>query len=56
VPDFKARYAPMLYRSFDEYVALTKRPIVQKMIADAEKQDIKILSLDYIYGFRNIIT
>lgn len=46
----------MLYRSFDEYVALTKRPIVQKMIADAEKQDIKILSLDYIYGFRNIIT
>lgn len=56
VPDFKALYAPMLYRSFDEYVALTKRPIVQKMIADAEKQGIKILSLDYIYGFRNMIT
>ena len=26
------------------------------MIADAEKQGIKILSLDYIYGFRNMIT
>lgn len=56
VPDFKALYAPMLYRSFDEYVAMTKRPIVQKMIADAEKKGIKILSLDYIYGFRNMIT
>lgn len=56
VPDFKALYAPMMYRSFDEYVALTKRPIVQKMIADAEKQGIKILALDYIYGFRNLIT
>lgn len=56
VPDFKALYAPMMYRSFDEYVALTKRPVVQKMIADAEKQGIKILSLDYIYGFRNTIT
>ncbi|GKT30357.1 TRAP transporter solute receptor DctP like protein, partial [Aduncisulcus paluster] len=43
VPDFKALYAPMLYRSFDEY-------------AEAEKQGIKILALDYIYGFRNLIT
>lgn len=56
VPDFKALYAPMLYQSFDEYVALTRTDIVKDMMAEAEKQGIKILALDYIYGFRNLIT
>lgn len=56
VADFKALYAPMLYRSFDEYVELVKRDIVKEMMASAEKQGIKILALDYIYGFRNLIT
>ena len=56
VPDFKALYAPMLYRSFDEYVAITKSQLVADMEAEAEKQGIKILALDYIYGFRNLIT
>lgn len=56
VPDFKALYAPMLYRSFDEYVALTQKQIVADMKAKAEEQGIKILALDYIYGFRNLIT
>lgn len=56
VPDFKALYAPMMYRSFDEYVALTQKDIVKNMMAAAEKQGIKILALDYIYGFRNLIT
>ncbi len=56
VPDFKALYAPMLYRSFDEYVALTQTKMVEEMKANAEKQGIKILALDYIYGFRNLIT
>lgn len=56
VPDFKALYAPMLYRSYDEYVELTKRDIVQDMMAEAEEQGIKILALDFIYGFRNVIT
>lgn len=56
VPDFKALYAPMLYRSFDEYVELTRRAIVKDMIAKAEEKGIKILALDYIYGFRNLIT
>ena len=56
VPDFKALYAPMLYRSFDEYVALTKKQVVKDMVERAEKQGIKILALDYIYGFRNLIT
>lgn len=56
VPDFKALYAPMLYRSFDEYVQLTNTELVAAMKAAAEKQGIKILALDYIYGFRNLIT
>ncbi len=56
VPDFKALYAPMLYRSFDEYVKLTQSKLVADMEAKAEKQGIKILALDYIYGFRNLIT
>ena len=56
VPDFKALYAPMLYRSFDEYVKLTKTQLVADMVAKAEAQGIKILALDYIYGFRNLIT
>lgn len=56
VPDFKALYAPMLYQSFDEYVALTRTAIVEDMMAKAEEQGIKILALDYIYGFRNLIT
>lgn len=56
VPDFKALYAPMLYRSFDEYVALTRTDVVAEMVAKAEKQGIKILALDFIYGFRNVIT
>ena len=56
VPDFKALYAPMLYRSFDEYVDLVQRDVVLDMMAQAEEQGIKILALDYIYGFRNLIT
>ena len=56
VPDFKALYAPMLYQSFDEYVALTRTKLVEDMKAKAEAQGIKILALDYIYGFRNLIT
>ena len=56
VPDFKALYAPMLYQSFDEYVSLTQRKIVEDMKAKAEAQGIKILALDFIYGFRNLIT
>ena len=56
VPDFKALYAPMLYRSFDEYVKLTQSKLVADMKAKAEEQGIKILALHYIYGFRNLIT
>lgn len=56
VPDMKALYAPMLYESFEEYTTLTQTELVQDMIKRAEEAGIKILTLDYIYGFRNIIT
>jgi TRAP-type C4-dicarboxylate transport system substrate-binding protein len=56
VPDFKALYAPMMYQSFEEYVELTRTQLVQDMVKQAEQQGIKILALDYIYGFRNLIT
>ncbi|TVR86650.1 MAG: C4-dicarboxylate ABC transporter substrate-binding protein [Spirochaetaceae bacterium] len=56
VPDMKALYAPMMYESFEEYTTLTQTDLVQDMIARAEESGIKILTLDYIYGFRNIIT
>ncbi|POR05623.1 C4-dicarboxylate ABC transporter substrate-binding protein [Alkalispirochaeta sphaeroplastigenens] len=56
VPDMKALYAPMLYQSFDEYVELVRTELVQDMMARAEEQGIKILALDYIYGFRNMMT
>lgn len=56
VPDMTALYAPMMYQSFDEYVALVRTELVKNMVAQAEAQGIKILALDYIYGFRNMIT
>ena len=39
-----------------QILKLVKRDIVKDMVAKAEEQGIKILALDFIYGFRNIIT
>ncbi|MDC0948498.1 C4-dicarboxylate TRAP transporter substrate-binding protein [Gammaproteobacteria bacterium] len=56
VPDFKMLYGPMLYQSYDEYVELTQTALVDDLKKKAEEQGIKVLALDYIYGFRNVIT
>jgi TRAP-type transport system periplasmic protein len=56
VPEFTALVGPMLYQSFDEYTELVKTPLVQGWIKKIEAKGIKILSLQYIFGFRNIIT
>lgn len=57
VPDFTALVGPMLYDSYDEYLAMTKTELVQDLKKEAEEEhNIKILSLDYIFGFRNLIT
>ncbi|MCC5911375.1 MAG: C4-dicarboxylate TRAP transporter substrate-binding protein [Clostridiaceae bacterium] len=56
VPDFTAMVGPMLYNSYDEYVAMTDTELVADMKRQAEEKGIKILSLDYVFGFRNVIT
>ena len=56
VPEFTALVGPMLYNNFDEYTELVKTPMVQGWVAKLEKKGIKVLSLNYIFGFRNLIT
>lgn len=56
VPEFTAMVGPMLYNNFDEYIELTKTPMVQGWLSKLEDKGIKVLSLNYIFGFRNLIT
>ncbi len=56
VPEFTALAGPMLYRNYDEYTRLVDSPLVQDWIKKAEEKGIRILSLKYIFGFRNVIT
>lgn len=56
VPDFTALVGPMLYNSYEEYVAMTKTALVEDLKKQAEAKGIKVLSLDYVFGFRNLIT
>lgn len=56
VPDFQALVGPFLYAEIDEYTELLKTDLVQDMIKRAEDEGIKILGLDYVFGFRNLVT
>ena len=56
VPDFTALVGPMLYNSYDEYIEMLETDLVADMIKKAEDEGIKILGLDYVFGFRNVIT
>lgn len=56
VPDFNILAGPMLVNSYDEYEYLLGTPEVQDMFKRAEEKGIKILSLDYIFGFRSLMT
>lgn len=56
VPDFNAINGPMLYKNFDEYLAMTKSDLVMNLEAEADKKGIKVLSLDYLFGFRSMLT
>lgn len=56
VPDFNILAGPMLVKSFDEYEYLLKSDEVKEMFAAAEQKGIKILNLDYIFGFRSMMT
>lgn len=56
MPEFTALVGPMLYTSYDEYTSLVKTPLVQGWVKQLEAKGIKVLSLEYIFGFRNIIS
>ncbi len=57
VADFNALVGPMLYSSYDEYEYLIQTDLVKGMLAELEeKHGIKVLALDYIFGFRNMMT
>ncbi|WP_317853965.1 C4-dicarboxylate TRAP transporter substrate-binding protein [Chakrabartyella piscis] len=56
VADFKPFVGPMLYQTYDEYVQMIETDLIQDMIKQAEDYNIKVLGLDYIFGFRNVMT
>lgn len=56
IPDYNAITGPFLYQSFDEYLRMTKTPLVQDLNKQAEEKGIKVLSLDWVFGFRNMVT
>lgn len=56
VPDFTALVGPMLYDTYDEYTEMLETDLVADLVDKAEDEGIKILALDYIFGFRNVIT
>lgn len=55
VPDYNAVTGPFLYTSFDEYLAMTKTDLVKRLNDEALKQGIKVLSLDWVFGFRSMM-
>lgn len=57
VPDFKALVGPFLYNEVDQYTKMTETDLVQGMVQQLEDEhNIKVLSLNYTFGFRNLMT
>ncbi len=57
VPNFNALVGPMLYHTFDEYQYLIQTDLVKGWLKELEeKHRIKVLALDFIFGFRNLKT
>ncbi len=57
VPDYNAITGPFLYSSFDEYFAMTQTDLVKELNQKAEKEyGIKVISLDWVFGFRSMMT
>ncbi len=55
VPDFDAVTGPFLYTSFDEYLGMTKSDLVAELKKEAlDEHGIRILSLDWVFGFRSM--
>lgn len=56
IPDYNAVTGPFLYQTFDEYFAMMQTPLVQDLNKQAEEMGIKVLSLDWVFGFRSMMT
>lgn len=57
VPDFKALVGPFIYSDIDQYVKMCNTDLVKNMVKELEeKHHIKVLALDYVFGFRNMMT
>lgn len=56
VKDFVALQCPYLYDSFETYEALMDTPVIQKLTEQAEAQGIHTINLDFLTGFRFILT
>lgn len=56
VADFNVLAGPMVVSSYEEYEYLLESDEVQDMLAALEEQGIKVLNLDYIFGFRSMKT
>lgn len=56
IPDYNAVTGPFLYQTFDEYFAMMQTPLVQNLNKQAEEMGIKVLSLDWVFGFRSMMT
>lgn len=56
VPDYNAVTGPLLYQNFDEYFGMVRTPLVQNLNKIAEEKGIKVLSLDWVFGFRSMMT
>ena len=57
VPDYNAITGPFLYTTFDEYLAMTKTPLVEELNAKIEEDHgVKVMSLDWVFGFRSMMT
>ncbi|GLI50741.1 C4-dicarboxylate ABC transporter [Tepidanaerobacter syntrophicus] len=55
VPEYKALVGPMLYETMDEYSAMCQSDYVKEINKKAEEKGIKVLALDYCFGFRHIV-
>lgn len=57
VADFNALVGPLMYTSYDEYEYMIQTDLVKGMLKQLEeKHRIKVLALDYIFGFRSMKT
>lgn len=54
VPEFNALVGPMLYDSMEEYSAMCHSEYAEELMQKAYEQGMKVLALDYGFGFRHI--